>query len=289
MLVATGAAVLDAALLTSRHATTLVAGLVAAPIVIGAWLGTLYSYTEAGPTGLRSRYALRTRKIAWADIQTIEMKTTSTRGGEIRRAVVTTARSKKFSLGAPNGGAVSVADFNAELARLRRDWLSAAKPGKRTRSIEPYRLTNPPHGVLRTAGAVLLLMAAFGLGFTTVGMRPGWDAHLGRGTPGTFTVTSEQCSKTCDYYGDFRLPAAPSSDPARSDVKLSDGMGLAVGDNVAAIDTGGDDNVYPAGGGSAWVEVSIAQALCCLVVGFCATKLLVNPLRRRRQARLARA
>ncbi len=85
---------------------------------------------------------------------------------------------------------------------------------------------------------------------------PAYDAHRGRGTPGVFVATSEDCGGKggCSYTGDFR---SDDGTVVRKDVGIASGSQVHdVGDASKAVDTGSDGYVYPAGGGHDWLYVT---------------------------------
>lgn len=87
------------------------------------------------------------------------------------------------------------------------------------------------HGFLLALGASAIVYGSMLAG-------PAWAAAHGRGVPGSLTVTSESCGKSCDYYGDFR------SDNGRyvfKDVNLIGDSG-PVGSKVPAYYEGDDPN-----------------------------------------------
>jgi hypothetical protein len=112
---------------------------------------------------------------------------------------------------------------------------------------------------------------------------PAWSAHLGHGQTGTWTVTRVTCvkGKGCGDRG--RFVSADGSD-VRTDIPISGGSSLGVGSSLPALDTGGDE-VYPPGGGYAWLAFTIVTPLLILL---CAVWVWTFPLaviRRRRAAR----
>jgi hypothetical protein len=113
------------------------------------------------------------------------------------------------------------------------------------------------HTVRVWAGRVLMLVLAGILlwaGLFLIG--PSWTAHMGAGTPGTFTATRRSCSGGCQWYGTF----VPTGDGTpRYDVRMGYGHNgiQAIGDVVPAIDAGAP-NVFPADGGYDWL-LSIAS------------------------------
>lgn len=277
-------AVVFARILTTQHVSAWAAACIGALIVAGAWLGTLYPFTEVSSSGLRTRSLLRTRRFAWADVRAVEAVTQKTRAGEVRRAAITSREYGLVSLGAPfEAGDRAHADFEAELATVRTAWRVATKSSPPARRLEARRITRPPRPSHQRAAVVVLVVAVAGLVALTHASRPVWDAHLGHGTRGTFTVTFAQCGKSCTYFGDF---AGAGSEDTRLGVKLSGGPKLQAGDQVAAIDSGGSDNVY-ARGTSIWFWMAVGQAGLGLVLGFCAARPVADLLRRRREAQLA--
>lgn len=116
--------------------------------------------------------------------------------------------------------------------------------------------------------------------FTQLG--PTWSAHLGHGQTGTWTVTRIACSKgTCNDLG--RFVSAEGFD-VRTDIGLSGGSSLGVGESLTAVDTGGD-KVYPPGGGIAWLTYT---GLTTLLVVLCAIWAWTFPLALIRRRRILR-
>ncbi|SEM08492.1 hypothetical protein [Streptacidiphilus jiangxiensis] len=98
------------------------------------------------------------------------------------------------------------------------------------------------------AALLLVLMGAMDIG-------PTWSAHLGGGTRGTFTVTSVECGRSCDWAGDF---VSDDGTDTRVGVGLGSGGDVHhVGDRIRAVDTGDHINVYPAGGGHDWIATTL--------------------------------
>ena len=117
------------------------------------------------------------------------------------------------------------------------------------------------HTVRVWTGRILMLALAGILlwaGLYLIG--PSWTAHVGAGTPGSFTVTRRSCSDGCEWYGIF-VPAGGGL--PRYDVRMGYGRhGIhAVGDVVPAIDAGAP-NIFPADGGYDWL-----LAIGALVLG----------------------
>jgi hypothetical protein len=126
------------------------------------------------------------------------------------------------------------------------------------------------------------LFAAFLLITSVEDSGPAWSAKTGHGTPGTFTI--DRCDRGkqgCSWTGTF---VSDDGWTVLTDVGLADGhRETHVGQRIRAVDTGGDTVVYPAGGGSDWLDdtVAIAASICTLVVW--TVVMLTRILRRRRK------
>lgn len=129
-------------------------------------------------------------------------------------------------------------------------------------------------------------LAVVGLRFGATDLLPAWEARAGKGTPGTFTATREECSsrRTCNWHGDF---TADDGDGARTDVVLYDEPdGLQVGDSVPARDTGARKGVFSVAGGSTWLLVT-GFVVAGLIAAVAWVVMLVRWLGRRRAKRPA--
>ncbi len=137
----------------------------------------------------------------------------------------------------------------------------------------------PGDGLRRVLWLVLVpVFAALTLPFLLLEVGPAYEARFGGGTDGVFTARSEDCGESgCAWRGDFR-----SADGAveRTGVRIIGGGPEAAGDRVDAVDTGSEDAVYPAGGGSNWLVIT-----GLLVAVLAALAWWVRALRRERQAR----
>ncbi len=119
------------------------------------------------------------------------------------------------------------------------------------------------------------------LTFCVTQLGPAWSAHLGHGQMGTWTVTRLACSRgSCNDVGRF----VSIDGGVRSEVGISGGASLGVGESLAAVDTGGD-TVYPPGGGSAWLKITIATSLLVVVCAVWTWTFPVAVFRRRLAAR----
>jgi hypothetical protein len=109
---------------------------------------------------------------------------------------------------------------------------------------------------------------------TVSDVHPAFEAHRGHGTPGVFVATEESCGKGgCDYSGDFR---SDDGRVTRQDVQIASGSKVNdVGDEVRAVDTGSDDNVYPAGGGHEYLYVVAILVLLAGLVALWLASLVV--------------
>jgi hypothetical protein len=115
----------------------------------------------------------------------------------------------------------------------------------------------------------------------TLQLGPAWSAHLRHGQAGTWTVTRVACgSKGCNDIGNF--VSADGSD-ARPGVGLDGVSSLRVGASLPAIDSGGDD-VYPLGGGNAWLRYTIATAVLVVLFTAWVWTVPVRGIRRRHAA-----
>ncbi|MER5638803.1 hypothetical protein ABT095_17800 [Kitasatospora sp. NPDC002227] len=111
---------------------------------------------------------------------------------------------------------------------------------------------------------------------------PTWSAHQNHGRTGTWTVTRIACSK--GHCGDIgRFVSADGSD-VRTELPISGGSSLGVGGSVAAVDTGGD-TVYPPGGGTAWLTVTVVTTVLAVLCALWVWTFPVALIRRRRAAR----
>ncbi|MGW7003658.1 hypothetical protein ACWGCW_12715 [Streptomyces sp. NPDC054933] len=111
---------------------------------------------------------------------------------------------------------------------------------------------------------------------------PTWSAHQNHGRIGTWTVTKVACSKgSCNDVG--RFVSADESD-VRTKITISGGSSLGVGAGVTAVDTGGD-NVYPPGGGRAWLTYTVATTLLVVLCAVWLWSFPVAVIRRRRAVR----
>jgi hypothetical protein len=128
--------------------------------------------------------------------------------------------------------------------------------------------------VLGPAMSVLMAVCIVFLG-------PAWSAHLGHGQTGTWTVARVACSSEgCKDIGNF--VSADGSD-ARQGVSMNGVSSLGVGASLPAIDTGGDE-VYPLGGGNAWLRYAIGTAVAAVFFAAWVWTVPVKGIRRRRAA-----
>lgn len=113
---------------------------------------------------------------------------------------------------------------------------------------------------------VFLLLAAGMVGFGLTDLRPALDAAQGKGTLGTFHVTSISCKKSqdCTVYGHF-ISDAGSVD--RSNMRWLDGASanVQVGDDLRALDTGDRAGVFRPAGSRQWVMLTIVVAIGGLI------------------------
>lgn len=99
-----------------------------------------------------------------------------------------------------------------------------------------------------------------------------WRAHLGYGTPGTWTETSVHCHGSCTYQGRF---VSADHHEIRENVVI--GSGVQVSEQtwgLPTVEVGG--RVYPTGGGQDWIESSVMSVLC---VGVLVTWIWTVPVR----------
>ena len=136
----------------------------------------------------------------------------------------------------------------------------------------------PGDGLRRTLWLVLVpVFCLITLPFLLLEVGPAYEARFG-GTDGVFTARSEVCGDGgCAWRGDFR---SDDGRVERTGVRLIGGGPDAVGDEVGAVDTGSEDAVYPAGGGSNWLVIT-----GLLLVVLAALSWWVRAVRRERQAR----
>jgi hypothetical protein len=109
---------------------------------------------------------------------------------------------------------------------------------------------------------------------------------LGHGTRGTFTV--EQCTghkRTCDWVGTF---TADNGQDLQVMVGFGSGSHIThIGQQVPAVDTGEQGEVFPAGGGTDWLIYLPGVVLLPFAVAFCmARAFFAFGGRRRRNQRL---
>lgn len=146
-------------------------------------------------------------------------------------------------------------------------------------------MTERPGDGLRRALLLVLvpLFSLIPLPFLLLEIGPAYQARFGGGTDGVFTARVEDCGDSgCSWRGDFR---ADDGSVPREDVRIIGGGPDAVGERADAVDTGSEDAVYPAGGGSNWAVVTgllavVIAALTWWVRG-------VRAERRRRKAERA--
>lgn len=82
---------------------------------------------------------------------------------------------------------------------------------------------------------------------------PSWQARWGNSVHGTFTATRVECNKHCFWHGDF---TSQDATVRRIDVGYASGGQVDhIGQQVAALDTGDKQLVYPPGGGWDWLIV----------------------------------
>jgi hypothetical protein len=105
--------------------------------------------------------------------------------------------------------------------------------------------------------ALVPLIAVLVLPFLLLEIGPSYEARFGGGTPGTFLAQTSDCddeSGTCRWTGEFRSDDGSSR---RSGVRLIGGGVEREGQQVDAVDVGGEGTVYPAGGGWNWLITTL--------------------------------
>ncbi|MFI6823000.1 hypothetical protein ACIBJE_18885 [Micromonospora sp. NPDC050187] len=111
----------------------------------------------------------------------------------------------------------------------------------------------------------LPFFALLGLALAVPDVAAAWQAKSGDGTAGTFIARYEECSRNCNWYGDF-VPDGGGT--PRNDVIVYDGPDeLSSGATVAARDTGARRGVFAAQGGSSWLlftGLAVAGALAAI-------------------------
>ena len=131
-------------------------------------------------------------------------------------------------------------------------------------------------------GFLLLLVPLVLLLSGLADLGPALAASDGHGTPGTFTVTSQQCEqKDCNWLGTFQ-PNNPMIQGWLG-MQIWGNSASGIGAKVAAVDTGDYTYVYPPGGGGAW-ETSMTEVVAGSVLELAAVGgVIVWPLYRRRR------
>lgn len=129
----------------------------------------------------------------------------------------------------------------------------------------------------------LPVIALIGLVVGMSDLVPAWQAKVGNGTEGTFTAVREDCNRrSCTWYGDF---VTADGGARRTDVILYDEPdGIAVGQQVAARDTGARNGVFSTEGGYTYLIITgfVAGGLAA-AVGW--VLILVRTIRRRLRPR----
>lgn len=136
---------------------------------------------------------------------------------------------------------------------------------------------------------VFLLLAAGMVGFGLRDLRPALDAAQGKGTLGTFHVTSRSCknSHNCTVYGHF---ISDDGSVDRSNMRWLDSgsANVQVGDDLRALDTGDRAGVFRPIGSRQWVLLTIAIAIGGLIALGLLSWVMVLIVRRLRLAAAAR-
>ncbi|MFI5835160.1 hypothetical protein ACIA5A_15955 [Micromonospora sp. NPDC051300] len=106
-----------------------------------------------------------------------------------------------------------------------------------------------------------------------------WQAHVGAGTPGTYTSVSEECRKgVCTSTGDF---VASDGGARRTDVGLTGGpRRMPPGATAPARDVGAPSDVYGTASGGVGL-VSVAFVLIGAAAAVAWAVMLVRAFRRR--------
>jgi hypothetical protein len=136
--------------------------------------------------------------------------------------------------------------------------------------------------------AVFLPMyAVIGLVTGISEMGPAVRAAEGHGRPGTLHVTSRQCGRACVLRGDF---VSDDGSVVRWNVEYFGAAprGTVVGDQVGAIDTGGDE-VFQRSGSRHWVIDVLFVLTGLLAGGSWCLRYLARPIMRRQRRRRRRS
>lgn len=111
-----------------------------------------------------------------------------------------------------------------------------------------------------------------------------WSAHLGHGRVGTWSVIRI----TCNTHGCFPIGKFVSDDgtDVRIDVQMSEAPSpLYLGSHARAVDTNADE-VFPVGGGNAWIKLTAATAITSVICVAWIWTVPVAAIRRRRKGDL---
>jgi hypothetical protein len=158
----------------------------------------------------------------------------------------------------------------------------AAHPDRESAGRDRPSRDAPVRALLVRVVFLVAALAALVSGSVTFG--PDWSAHTGHGTRGTFTVTEHHCGKGCRWIGTFR-PTDAALAP-RSGVGIVGGAHVTgVGQQIPAVDTGDSGNVYPRGGGNAWVDSGVLVVLGLVLLGLWVWFVVARPLLRKRRDR----
>jgi hypothetical protein len=114
---------------------------------------------------------------------------------------------------------------------------------------------------------------------------PARAAAGGQGTAGYFVAETEHCSNgTCGWSGDF---VTPDGRVTRRNVHFAGHPGtLFQGARLAALDTGGPDEVYARQGSRRWSEDLVGLVLSSIGLGIWAWRVPYRTARRARRNRL---
>jgi hypothetical protein len=119
------------------------------------------------------------------------------------------------------------------------------------------------------------------LAYCTVQLGSAWSAHLRHGQTGTWTVVRVACGpKGCNDIGNF---VSTTGSDVRQGIGMDGVSSVGVGASLRAIDSGGEE-VYPAGGGNAWLGDTVATATLVLLCAAWVWTVPVMGTRRRRAA-----
>ncbi|BCJ48500.1 hypothetical protein GCM10010168_64350 [Actinoplanes ianthinogenes] len=141
---------------------------------------------------------------------------------------------------------------------------------------------------LRIAAIAFVVIGAIGSVGTATMLAPDWRAAHGGGVTGTFTLTEpmscdrrEPPRQRCGWFGDFR---GDDGRTVRRDMELADGLppGAAVGDTLAARDTGSRTQIYPVDDVRTWR--TSAAFFAGFTGAFLIGLLLLEPWRWRRRS-----